>query len=147
MAEPLFLHIANDLSELSRLNEAVSAYLDPYNLSVKTRHTVDLAIEEMVTNIIKYGFDDEARHELGVSVAVTESGVSVRLEDDGREFNPLAQDDPDTTRSVEDRQLGGLGIHLVRRMLDDLSYERRCGRNVLRMLVGAEGEEGWADEN
>ena len=138
MADPFTIRIANDLSELSRLSGAVGAYLQPHGLPAKTLHVVDLALEEMVTNIVKYGFDDQAQHEIAILVDVTPDGVALQLEDDGHEFNPLEQDDPDVELDLEDRPIGGLGIFLVRRMLGAVAYERRDGRNILKMLVRRE---------
>jgi anti-sigma regulatory factor (Ser/Thr protein kinase) len=138
MADAFSIRIGNDLSELKRLNESVMRYLEPYEISPEGVHTTELALEEMITNIIKYGFDDPARHEIGVTVHVTESHVELRLEDDGHEFNPLEQGKPNLKNGLDHRPIGGLGIFLVRQTLDAMDYQRRDDRNILQMLVRRE---------
>ncbi len=135
MPHPLSIHISNDRSELEGLLEGVAVYLEPYPLSSKTRSLVRLALEEMITNVIKYGYDSGTEGEIRVSVDVAANGVNISIEDDGREFNPLTCEIPPLDQDLTQRPLGGLGIHIVRNKVDDMSYHRRDRRNFLRMLI------------
>jgi anti-sigma regulatory factor (Ser/Thr protein kinase) len=95
-------------------------------------HDVNLAVEEILTNIISYGYtDNREEHEIKVSVSVQPGEVRVDVEDDGQPFNPLEAPEPDTTKPLEERTAGGLGIHLVRQLMDDLDYKRQGDRNLL----------------
>ena len=92
----------------------------------------DLVIEELVTNTIKYGYDDAAAHEIDLHIGFDEGRLVIEVRDDGHAFNPLEQAAPDTTLPAEQRDIGGLGIHLVRQMTDSVIYERCDGCNVVR---------------
>ncbi len=84
-------------------------------------------------NVISYGFNDEQRHFIDISLELTANSLTVSITDDGVPFNPLAEAAPDTTLSIEDRQIGGLGIHIVINMVDDISYQRTADKNVLTL--------------
>jgi len=108
----LTLRNAND--ELPRLNQAVQAFLDSHSAPTETVFATHLAVEEMITNIIKYGYDDAGPHEIGITLTREPGRLTIAIEDDGHEFNPLNLPAPDTTHQLEKRKIGGLGIHLVR---------------------------------
>ena len=80
-----------------------------------------------------YGLNDEQRHFIDIRLELTANSLIVSIADDGVPFNPLAETAPDTTLSIEDRQIGGLGIHIVVNMVDDISYQRTAGKNVLTL--------------
>ena len=101
-----------------------------------SRNVVDdlnLALDEVVTNIISYAYDDEAEHQIGIRVALDGDGVSVQVEDDGRAFNPLEAPKPDVGLDLEQRPIGGLGVHIVRSLMDALEYRREDDRNIFIM--------------
>jgi serine/threonine-protein kinase RsbW len=93
----------------------------------------ELALEEILANIISYGYADDREHEITVSLDAQPGEVRVDVEDDGRPFNPLESPEPYTGDSLEDRPVGGLGIHLVRALMDGLEYRRQGDRNLLTM--------------
>ncbi len=138
MGENLALSIAGNLSELQRLAKAVDALLDRENVSREAADTVQLALDELVTNIILWGRDDGQDGRVEVQVAVEPSQVSVVIENDGPEFDPLAAPPPDVLLPPDRRPEGGLGIHLVRTMVDDMAYRREGGRNVVRFQVDSQ---------
>ena len=86
-----------------------------------------------MTNIISYAYDDDADHYVMVRVALDRDVVSVRVEDDGRAFNPLDAAPPDLRLGADERPIGGLGVHIVRSVMDTLEYQRENERNVLIM--------------
>lgn len=135
MADSFVLSISNDLAELGRLNAAVRPFLEAKEVPPKAVFAVNLALEELVTNVIKYAYDDLLGHTIDVSVAVQSDCIVVQIEDDGRPFNPLEAPEPDLNRPVEEREVGGLGIHLVRDVAGPMCYERHGDRNRLEVRV------------
>jgi sigma-B regulation protein RsbU (phosphoserine phosphatase) len=125
---------ANRLSEIAKLHEHLEALGTDFGLSDEAVHACTLALEEVVTNIIKYGYDDEKEHSIEVTVSADVDGeIRLTIRDDGKPFNPLDAVEPDTRSPLPDRPVGGLGIHIVRKVMDDVRYERRDGRNILTL--------------
>jgi len=128
----------NDLSEIANVNAAFGEFAKEFNLPIKIRRRMGLAFDDLLNNVISYAFRDEDEHEIDIRVELARNRLTVTISDDGIPFNPLGIKAPDTSLSLEDREVGGLGIHLVRNMVDDISYQRRIDKNVLSfvMLVG-----------
>jgi serine/threonine-protein kinase RsbW len=97
--------------------------------------TAVLALEEVVTNVVKYGFpaDDKAERRIDVEADVQPGTLRLRIADNGRAFDPLTAPPPPLESPVEDRPIGGLGIHLLRNLADDVEYCRTEGQNVLTL--------------
>lgn len=91
-------------------------------------------LEEIVTNTINYGYDDARKHEIIVRLEVTENSLNIEICDDGREFNPFNEPEPNVSLRSHEPQVGGLGIHFVRKMLDICAYDRREGRNIVNSV-------------
>jgi anti-sigma regulatory factor (Ser/Thr protein kinase) len=127
------IKLSNKLSELGQFNQTLAEFGRQQGLAAKVMHDLNLALEEILTNIISYGYTDEQKHEIKVSLSAQPGAVRVEVEDDGRPFNPLEAPKPDTTGSLEERTIGGLGIHLVRNLMDGLEYKRKLKRNLLTM--------------
>jgi anti-sigma regulatory factor (Ser/Thr protein kinase) len=127
----LSLEIANDFAALAPASARVREFLDGCAAPGAASFLADLVIEELVTNTIKYGYDDAGAHAIALRVAYDEGRLFIEVRDDGRAFNPLEQAAPDTTLPAEQRDIGGLGIHLVRQMTDSVVYERRGHENVV----------------
>ncbi len=130
--EPGFsLRLDNRLLELDRLADTVEAFGEAHGLSAKLRFQVRLVLDELITNIINYGYGDDGDHV--ISVAMGQEGGRLRfvIEDDARAFDPLTAGAPDLVSEPESRQIGGLGIHLVRTIMDRVAYERVNGANRL----------------
>lgn len=128
---PLDLEIDNDFSAIAPASERVRNHLESAGAPPAAVFLADLVIEELVTNTIKYGYDDTAAHCVHVSVDFVGETLTVEVRDDGHAFDPLSRETPDTTLPAEQRDIGGLGIHLVCQMSDDVRYERRDGWNVV----------------
>src|SRR5262245_48745848 len=124
MNEPLRLRIKNSFEAIPLANEAVSQWLEQRKTSPAAIYLATLAVEELVTNCVKYGYDDKLEHEIQIELSVADGQMSLTVSDDGHEFNLLEVPEPDTSLPVEDRPVGGLGIHLLRRLADSLTYER-----------------------
>lgn len=132
----LRLSIENRKDELVRLREAISAFARQQALPPAVVQVVELVLEEMITNVIKHAFEDSGPHTIDVEVAVAGGKVIVRIEDDGRPFDPLALPPPDTAIPIEERPIGGLGIHLVRNVAQTMTYQRAGGKNRLEIHIG-----------
>ena len=138
MREELEVTLNNDRSEIAKFSRTLTTFGQRHRLAPRLVHALDLALEEILTNIMSHGYTDDREHEIKVRLTARPDALEAEVEDDGRPFNPLEAPEPDTTRSLHDRSIGGLGIHLARRLVDGLEYQRRDGKNVLllRKRVG-----------
>lgn len=127
------LTLRNNLDELGRLATELEAFCARHGIGPKVLNALNLALEEVVTNVISYGFADEDAHDIAVSIEIDGGELKAWVEDDGAEFDPLSRSDPDVRAAIADRRVGGLGVLLVKRLMDDVSYARVDGRNVLSM--------------
>ncbi|HXW06422.1 MAG TPA: ATP-binding protein [Vicinamibacterales bacterium] len=95
---------------------------------------MNLALDEVVTNVIRYAHEDDGRqHPIVVRLALEGDVLTAQVEDDGRAFNPLEAPTPDTGAGIDQRPVGGLGLHLVRSVMSSVEYRREDGRNVLTL--------------
>jgi len=125
--------ISNRPEERKRLLQALQDFAGESHLPDKVLQAADLALEEHLTNVITYGYADELSHQILVRFEIVEDTFQIEVEDDGNAFNPLERPDPDLTLPLEQRPIGGLGIHLMRQFMDQLSYRRENGKNMLLM--------------
>ena len=123
-----------DPGEVARAVERFSEFAEGAGVPAPARRSIQVALDEFLHNSIAYGLAGRATGEVTVEVALDGGRLTVTLTDDGAPFDPLAQRTPDTELSVEEREIGGLGIHLVRKMMDELSYQRRGDRNVVVLV-------------
>ncbi len=135
MSQNLSLVIHNNYEDLRKLCETASKFLESLSLPFSASYAADLALEELITNIIKYGYDDKSSHEIAVSLTNVGKNLAIRIEDDGHPFDPVAAPSPDTDLSIEDRKIGGLGIHLVKNSCESMIYKRENNRNIVEVRV------------
>ncbi|MBV9726155.1 MAG: ATP-binding protein [Gammaproteobacteria bacterium] len=100
----------------------------------------ELALEEIFMNVVMHGSSEGEPRQVEVSLALTAAGLTLTVEDDGPGFDPLSLPSPNLSASVAERPVGGLGVFLVRRMMDTVSYARVAGRNQLRMSKRVHGQ-------
>lgn len=125
--------MANDSADLQRVMDEVDAHLAALPVSPKRKYAVRLALDELVSNVIRYSYDDQAVHRIGLKLA-TDDPFFLTIEDDGKPFDPLADAPPPVLDGpIEDRPIGGLGLHLLKEMGLKLAYRRKAGRNVVRV--------------
>ncbi len=136
--------ILNKIRDLARMPELVDRFASEHQLSPNVVFGMNVALDEMLSNIIKYGYADEAIHEIRVRLSVDGSMLVFEIEDDGLPFDPCAAPDVDTDAPVEERKVGGLGIHIVRNLMAQMDYARVGDRNrlVMRMPLGEATEKG-----
>lgn len=125
----------NQLDDLGRVTAEAVGFAEEKGAGPQAVYFVNLAIEELATNILKYGYDDAAAHEILLRLEIHSGTLLLMLEDDGHEFDPLAAPEPDVHLPAEERLPGGLGIHLVRKMADEIHYQRCGGRNRLTVKI------------
>lgn len=131
LTETLTLH--NDISEVPQLNDFIEAVAERLGIEPSTALQLQLAVEEAVVNVMDYAYPPDSVGE--VSVATTSDGqcLKIVITDSGVPFDPTEQEKADISLSVEERQVGGLGILLVNEIMDTVSYERKDGKNVLTL--------------
>ena len=125
------LTIKAKLENLINVTEFVDSQLEQMELPMKTQMQIDLAVEEIFVNIAHYAYSPEDGMAI-IEVELTEDPrVVITFIDSGKPFNPLANEDPDITQTADERKIGGLGIFMVKKSMDKVSYEYKDGHNVL----------------
>jgi anti-sigma regulatory factor (Ser/Thr protein kinase) len=127
------LRLANDLAGMAEMAERVESFGAAQRLPAEVVNALNVVLDEAVSNAINYGYDAGARGEIAVRLRRAPDRVLVEVEDDGKPFDPLQAPPPDLTLPLEERPIGGLGIHLIRNLMDEVAYARVGGRNVLKM--------------
>ena len=122
--------VSADPGEVARVAAAFAEFADRQALPAAVRRSLQIALDELLNNTVVYGFPGRQGGEVTVEVELGPDRVAVTLTDDGRPFDPFELDAPDTMLSTQERRIGGLGIHLVRQMMDEVSYQRRGNLNV-----------------
>jgi anti-sigma regulatory factor (Ser/Thr protein kinase) len=124
--------LKNQPREKQKVVQALEQFGRDHQLPAAVVQAADLALEEHLTNLMNYGFADNREHQIKVRFSMA-SHFIIEVEDDGPPFNPLQLPAVDTTMPLERRPIGGLGIHLMRRFMDEIEYHSEGGKNVLRM--------------
>jgi serine/threonine-protein kinase RsbW len=129
MTNAFRMTIGADRREIARVSAAFAKFAEQHALPAPVRRSVHVALDELLTNTIDYGFAGRAhgKGEASIEVELRADRVSLRLTDDGRPFDPFSVPPPPPVPDA----IGGLGIHLVRELMDEVSYQRREGRNVV----------------
>jgi sigma-B regulation protein RsbU (phosphoserine phosphatase) len=120
-------------AEIARAVGAFEAFAAEHSLSSTVRRTVNVVLDELLSNAIAYGFIGNEDGHIEIEVELKPDRLAITIADDGEPFNPFGTQAPNTDLSVEDRPIGGLGIHLVRQMMDEVGYKRQTDRNVVML--------------
>jgi len=126
--------ISNHVDELPILVEKIEELADQWGLAMPLAMNINLALEEAVSNVIFYAFDDEKEHDIKIVISLENKILSIEIIDDGKPFDPTARKEPDVSLPAEDRPIGGLGIFLIRKMMDNVTYTRHNNLNTLTLL-------------
>ncbi|MBZ5560808.1 MAG: ATP-binding protein [Acidobacteriia bacterium] len=139
MNERISLVLKNNLAELERLAAEVTAWCSRQALSEEVDYQLNLVLDEVVSNVIRHGYRDKRQHEIRVDLDFQDGELTIQVEDDGVHFSPLQVTPPDITKPINERPVGGLGIYMVRQIMDSLDYRRETGRNslIMKKRVGA----------
>jgi anti-sigma regulatory factor (Ser/Thr protein kinase) len=125
------MQVANDLSEIGRVAALVDSFAARHNLSNSVVVALNVSLDEILNNIISYAYNDAERHEIVIHLELRHGAIEVVVEDDGRPFDPLSVSTP---RPQTATSVGGVGLHFVRNLVDQLEYAHRNGINRLRLV-------------
>lgn len=137
--DALSFTVSNALSEVPRAAEQVEAFCRDRSVPAPVAYKFGLALDEILTNVISYAFADGKSHAIEIHLACSDGYLTALVSDDGAPFDPLSQPAPDVHVPVEQRKIGGLGIHLLRKLMDRADYQRRDGRNILTFGIRTDG--------
>jgi len=127
--------ITNELHSLESLTNASTNFLEDNSVDPQAVYRINLALEELITNVIKHGYDDYDPHEIAVRLEVREEVILATIKDDGHEFNPLEKTVNPRQESLEERPIGGLGLKLIKKMLSEMIYRREGDWNILEVKM------------
>lgn len=134
MNELMHCKISNKLSEMPKVLEQFEEFAEKNNLPFALTQKMNIVMDELLNNIISYGFEDEKEHFLEVDVEILGQQLIVSFTDDGTPFNPFSNAPPDTRLSIDERNIGGLGIHLVKNLMDECNYKRETNKNIITLI-------------
>jgi anti-sigma regulatory factor (Ser/Thr protein kinase) len=131
--KPFSITLPNDVEQVPQLADFVDQVCEAAGFDMSLTMSINLAIEEAVVNVMSYAYPDHEYGELTVDAIADSHGIRVTITDSGQPFDPTGSAEVDTTLSAEERPIGGLGIHLVRQIMDRIDYERRDNKNILTL--------------
>lgn len=127
--------LRNELGEISRLARGIQAFGEEGSLSVRHIYQLNLVLDELLTNIVSYGYDDDLAHDISLQLRVEPGRLIAVLADDGKPFNPLEEAPVAILAGpLEERPIGGLGIHFMRALMDEVTYQRTDHHNQLTLI-------------
>jgi serine/threonine-protein kinase RsbW len=126
------IRITNDMAEIARVAALVDRFGADHKFANEVIVALNVSLDEILNNIISYAYEDSGRHDIVVRLELRGGNVEVVVEDDGKPFDPLAVPAPDL--NSKPRPDGGVGLHFVRSLTDELTYLRRGGINQLRLV-------------
>jgi sigma-B regulation protein RsbU (phosphoserine phosphatase) len=129
----LIITIRNSLSEIDKVNQRFNTFADHCGIPKTLSQKVNIVFDELLNNIISYAYDDNNEHNIMIDLEFFGDRLSITITDDGIPFNPIEAKEPDTELSLEEREIGGLGIHLVCNLMDRVSYKRQTDKNVISL--------------
>lgn len=129
--------VVNDLRGISSAAARIGAFCAEHGLAPGICFGVTLAVDELITDTIGYGYDDSGEHSIDLVLRIEGDALTVEIADDGGAFDPLQAQRPELGASLQDRARGGLGIYLARKTMDSVAYRRQDGRNVVTLTKHA----------
>jgi anti-sigma regulatory factor (Ser/Thr protein kinase) len=135
-ARCLSIVLSNDRREIPRLADLAQRFGDANGLSLDDTMDIRLVLDELVINVIRHGYDlgDPLAHEIHVRLELDGNDcLTMEVDDDARPFDPRTAPEPEFARPVEERRIGGLGVHIVKTIMDTFDYRREHGRNVVTL--------------
>lgn len=136
------LTLANDVAEISSVLDWVNQFCALHAIDPQSVAGMDLAVDEILTNIISYAYTDGGRHLIDVELCLADNFLSLEIRDDGLPFDPTTVPPPELGAELADRKIGGLGMHFVRSVADEISYRRDRGWNILRLTKNTRANDG-----
>ena len=131
----LLLILKNDLSELARIAEKIESHGESRSWPAKWIMNLNLSLDELITNIVSYGYQDTDEHEIRITLTERDESLAVVVEDDGMAFDPFtAAPVPNLEADLEERPIGGLGVYFVKTLMDEVAYERVDNSNRITLI-------------
>ena len=128
------LTVAATVENIEAVTNFVNEQLEALDCPMKAQMQIDIAIDELFGNIAHYAYNPEiGKATVRVEVIEDPLAVTITFIDNGVPYDPLAKADPDTTLSAEERDIGGLGIYMVKKSMDEITYEYKDGQNILKI--------------
>ena len=127
------LTLPNDINTIPQLSEFIDTLCEELEIDMATVMSLNLAMEEAVVNVMDYAYPEGTTGEVSIEAIADDTQLHFVISDSGKPFDPTAKADVDTTLSAEERPIGGLGIHLIRQIMDNVSYERKDEKNFLKL--------------
>ena len=127
------LRIRNQMTELEKVNQFIGEISEELGLSMEMTMDLNLVIEELVVNVVSYAYPQGTDGEIELMVTSDDKELTLVLSDQGREFDPTSKEDTDMSVNPAERELGGMGIFLVKNIMDEVTYQRFKGKNLLTM--------------
>ena len=127
------IELLNKLEELENVVTALENFFESADISLAVAQSVELALDELLNNIISYGYLDSNNHKITVELSIEENELQLVISDKGIPFNPFERQTPELNSPIEEREIGGVGIHLVKNVMDSYSYQRLGKRNIVTL--------------
>ena len=127
------LSIENKIENLNKLAEFIENFGEEHELSPKNIFELNLILDELITNIISYAYEDDSDHIIELDINKEKDELKIQLIDDGKEFNPLEKEEVKLDEDLDERKIGGLGIHIVKEKTDEIKYKRESNKNILML--------------
>ena len=135
MPDQLVLTTRNTWKSVVDSAALLERFAERTGIPARKNFILGMAFEELLTNIIKYAYDDQEEHEIQVTVDVSGEDVVLTVADYGHEFNPWEVPAPEQTENLMEKQIGGEGLHLIRKMSRSVSYQRKQGQNIVQVRI------------
>ena len=132
--QTLRVTVPSRLEEIGSVNDVFHEFSVEHGLPDDIRRGVKIVFDDLLNNVISYAYKDDEEHTIEVRVELSADRLVVHITDDGHAFNPFARAAPDTELDLEDREIGGLGIHIVENLMDVVSYIRQDDQNVVVLV-------------
>ena len=126
--------IENKVNEIDNIIDGFESFSIEKGINIKDINRINIVFDELLNNIMSYGYIDNYKHQIIISVELYGSRLIIKITDDGIPFNPFSNPIPDTTLSIEDRDIGGLGVHIVRDIMDEVTYQRKINLNFITLI-------------
>ena len=139
--ETLEISLVNDLKEVARVAEQIDEFCTAQDITSEVAYAVNLALDEILTNTISYGYHDDEPHRIEITVGLEAEDLAIVIVDDSAAFDLSNAPTPDIGASLDERPLGGLGLFLVHQMMDSVEYRREEGRNIVTLKKNKTAEQ------
>lgn len=143
--ETLEISLVNDLKEIARVAEQIDEFCTSQDITSEVAYAINLALDEILTNTISYGYDDDEPHRIEIRVSLEAEALVIVIVDDSAAFDLSNAPTPDIGVSLEERPLGGLGLFLVHQMMDSVEYRREEERNIVTLKKNKTEEQSPED--